>query len=90
MKKKTDDAMAQAITERLNSNSWAGNLSARVEDSRRSRSRNKNRFMVALAFFAVAGFLTTDELLDDDNDAENMYTMVEQVTLVPFTGRIVD
>jgi hypothetical protein len=90
MKKKTNNAIAQAIAERLHSDSWAGDLSARVEDSRRNRSRNRNRFLVAMAFFVIAGFLTTDELLDDDNDAENMYAMVEQVTLVPFAGRIVE
>jgi len=90
MKKSKNSAMDQAIAARLQSDSWAGNLSARVEDSRRKHSRNRNRFMVALAFFAVAGFLTTDELLDEETDAENMYAMVEQVTLTPFAGRIIE
>lgn len=90
MKKKQNNTMTEAITERLRSESWASQLGARVEDSRRSRSRNRNRFIVALAFFVIAGFLTTDELLDDDSDAENMYAMVEQVTLVTFSGRIVE
>lgn len=90
MKNKQNDTLTAAITERLRSDSWASQLSHRVEDSRRNRIRNRNRFVVALAFFAIAGFLTTDELLDDDSDAENMYAMVEQVTLVTFSGRIVE
>ncbi|AFM13340.1 hypothetical protein [Turneriella parva] len=90
MRKNTNDNMSRAIAERLQSQRWAESIGQKVETERRLRARSRSRLFVAMCLFVVAGFFTADELLDDDSDAENMYTMVEQVTFSDFSGRIVE
>lgn len=82
--------MSRAIAERLQSQTWAEAIGQKVETERRARARNRGRLFAAMCLFVFAGFVTADELLDEDSDAENMYTMVEQVTFSHFSGRLVE
>lgn len=88
MKKKSDNAMSLAITARLKSETWAETIGQKVELVRRERARSRSRMFIAMCLFVFAGFVTADEILDEDNDVENMYTMVEQVTFAGFSGGI--
>ncbi len=88
MKKKSDNAMSLAISDRLKSETWAETIGQKVEFARRERARSRSRLFIAMCLFIFAGFVTADEVLDDDNDIENMYTMVEQVTFAGFSTGI--
>ncbi len=90
MKEEKRNAMSREIADRLRSPTWSVELQQKVETARRQKNQSRARLLVAMAFFSVAGWLTTDELLEEANSPDNIYAMVEDVTFSPFPGPLVE
>ena len=90
MRLEKHDVMSKAISDRLRSPTWATDMQQKVETVKRRRSQSRARLLIALTFFGVAGWLTTDDMIEEDSSRDNIYAMVEDVTLTAFPGQLIE